>query len=515
MTCCYYPHFTTSENTGIFSDGYIDNQYKVITNNRAVNNDLVYYVFNEDKTVDIVGIKKRSNEYHVGILELNNPKLYGKNKKGVKLFKVSTLSYETDFLVSFKKYYNYHHNLYVAITFKEWNTNQKKPRGQISIIIGSLKDDEAEDMALLYKNGLYFRNHKDIEYKTVPKDQQAEYDDVIVIDPAGSLDLDDGFSVDDENIYVHISNPCYYIGNNYDKELRLRISSIYGYKTYHMLPEIISCQIASLNKNGVKAVITVIFDHQFNFKSLKQTFIKVRHQISYEEAQYIYDNKETDEITKALKVINSCYVVNAANDVHDVHDVHEIIANLMVKTNSTIAKYLFDHDIHFYRYHEKSQLLVPKHIKTKYEKGAYYSNDSTKTSHHGLDIKYYTHFTSPLRRFADLLVHDAIINGKQICYQDIDAINRYTRKLKKYYRDRDIIIFYRKIREGGLYQNIKGYITSKKDNGIITIYFPYYDIEIKYPEFSHLDLFQAYWFNVIIIDHEIKLNKKIVLELVL
>ena len=81
-------------------------------------------------------------------------------------------------------------------------------------------------------------------------------------------------------------------------------------------------------------------------------------------------------------------------------------------------------------------------------------------SHFGLGLDYYTYFTSPIRRYADLLIHrivkDTILSGKEviedslknICKDSIDSLSlldktskkaeRYTRQIKaaRYMKDR-------------------------------------------------------------------------------
>ena len=35
---------------------------------------------------------------------------------------------------------------------------------------------------------------------------------------------------------------------------------------------------------------------------------------------------------------------------------------------------------------------------------------NSNKGHYGLNMEYYTHFTSPLRRFADVIVHEQLCN---------------------------------------------------------------------------------------------------------
>ena len=62
----------------------------------------------------------------------------------------------------------------------------------------------------------------------------------------------------------------------------------------------------------------------------------------------------------------------------------------------------------------------------------------SKKGHYGLNLEYYTHFTSPLRRFADVIVHEQLLEclkGKRIHTEPSSVsykkINQKTERLLK------------------------------------------------------------------------------------
>lgn len=56
---------------------------------------------------------------------------------------------------------------------------------------------------------------------------------------------------------------------------------------------------------------------------------------------------------------------------------------------------------------ELKQLLLLKAIQIQ-EYAVYTRSMNTYKGHYGLNLEYYTHFTSPVRRFADMIVHEQL-----------------------------------------------------------------------------------------------------------
>ncbi|WP_157154401.1 RNB domain-containing ribonuclease [Brachyspira murdochii] len=175
-----------------------------------------------------------------------------------------------------------------------------------------------------------------------------------------------------------------------------------------------------------------------------------------------------------------------------------IIEELMLLANSEIAKKLSKYDGVIYRYHgvpdeyrfnnfkilahnkgydlkelpdksydikefvdrvkgkQEENLLIPVLLRSMTPS----SYSIVNKSHFGLGLDYYTYFTSPIRRYADLLIHrivkDTILSGnevieeslKNVCKDSIDSLSlldktskkaeRYTRQIKaaRYMKDR-------------------------------------------------------------------------------
>ena len=132
----------------------------------------------------------------------------------------------------------------------------------------------------------------------------------------------------------------------------------------------------------------------------------------------------------------------------------------MILTNETIAAKIFNFNSNncILRKHEKKDYDINKEIidnqLRKYleimesNAASYICNfDENNYSHDSLNIKLYTHFTSPIRRYADIIIHrimnQIITNNKKngnwdsVCNQ----MNNVNKNIRKFERDIDKINF--------------------------------------------------------------------------
>ncbi|MFQ5788696.1 MAG: ribonuclease R family protein, partial [Thermodesulfobacteriota bacterium] len=143
------------------------------------------------------------------------------------------------------------------------------------------------------------------------------------------------------------------------------------------------------------------------------------------------------------------------------HKAHGIIEEFMIEANNAVAKHLFDSRVPtIYRIHDKPDIISFKELANDLKKMGYslktdgqikakdiqkviFESEnkpekvavnmlilrslkralySTKgKGHFGLALKHYTHFTSPIRRYPDLVVHrviDAMINNRKLPYNE-------------------------------------------------------------------------------------------------
>jgi exoribonuclease R len=211
-------------------------------------------------------------------------------------------------------------------------------------------------------------------------------------------------------------------------------------RVYHMLPEEYASNIISLNKKGVKRAVTVIFritEAGVQWHGIQLTHVKVGHSLTYEEAQQIMD----DEVEVYSDISNSLTTLSFLTETRDTH---KMIEKIMIWTNEAVGRYIYDNGANLSVYCPAPPASqIPEDLKRPATRAEYSVN---KHGHGMMGLEYYTHFTSPIRRYADLVVHRIVKNilaGRQTdmdkTREDVSLINDITGKSKRYYRDQSIL----------------------------------------------------------------------------
>lgn len=288
-----------------------------------------------------------------------------------------------------------------------------------------------------------------------PKDAK-DFDDALSFET-----LDDGTY----QVGVHIADVTFYVrpDTDIDKTAYQKATSIYYVDhVLPMLPEELCNDLCSLRPDEDKLTMSVIFTMDQNAQVLKhkvcRTVIRSNFRLAYEDAQEILDHSATDtlplrypcELEMALKKINDLSKIlrrermnNGALDIeqeelqfeldenkhpvkiifHKPTDANHLIEEFMLLANRTIATEMGKRGHEFvYRVHDK-----PDHEKLE-QVGSFQKRfgdmipasviemltiramakavyDTHNIGHYGLAFDYYTHFTSPIRRYPDVMVH--------------------------------------------------------------------------------------------------------------
>ena len=272
-------------------------------------------------------------------------------------------------------------------------------------------------------------------------------------------------------IGVHIADVSFYVkpGTSVDEEAYKRGTSTYLVdRVIPMLPEELCNDKCSLRPGEDKLCMSVVFTMDSDARVLKykicRTVIRSDARLNYDQAQEIIETSRSQdhEITRSLLTLNSLAsklraerIANGALTIEQdemrfkldenghpteiyfesPNEAHHLIEEFMLLANRTVATAVGSGRPFVYRVHDLpdgDKLDEVKAFKRKMgnrvsqqtidlltiraQAKAVYS--TYNIGHYGLAFSHYTHFTSPIRRYPDLMVHRLvekyILTGKKI-----------------------------------------------------------------------------------------------------
>lgn len=312
---------------------------------------------------------------------------------------------------------------------------------------------------------LYTQSHKDLTHL-----------DTFTVDPALSVDLDDAISIDVSGgrLYVHIVDihNAVPLCSTLEEVMYRHGSTLYlAEKVQHLLPEEY-VHTASLDFGERRSVITVemCIDSDgsvYKYEIYPSTII-VKHRYNYDEFEtlksltpysWLKTFAENNSASLPLGIPGLNLKIGADSMIASIEytavddDAHRMIACAMIAANFTVGSHLNASGVPLpNRFHEAptglfaedvtaitGNYIVDSYLAVKKWRPAYY--DLEKKGHFGLGLREYVHFTSPMRRYADVIIH-RILAGVQYDNTQlsamVDAINsraQTVRKTQKYYTD--------------------------------------------------------------------------------
>lgn len=294
-------------------------------------------------------------------------------------------------------------DVYVRVEISRWESNDRHPTGNLIETYGSVSDIQNYEDVILHSHQIIPRQKKQIyrrvlDYINTNKDFQVDEDwtkEVITmsIDPEGCLDIDDVLSTrtinDQVEFAVHIATPNIWLESEELESIsKQQSTSVYtDEKTYHLLPELLATDYASLLPNKHRYCLSVIWTSSNEFRIVRTEIIN-KCATSYESAVKL---NEYDMLVQNMKKIWGEAVP---------YESHEMVEFAMIKANTAVAEFLVKS--------QGERSILRKTI----NKSAYYLpfSNTMSNSHNNLSLKLYTHFTSPIRRYSDQLVHKHLLN---------------------------------------------------------------------------------------------------------
>jgi exoribonuclease R len=543
--------------------------------------------------IDPVHSHVRTCEYIAGVLILEGNKTFGRNDTKKRLLykcipddhRLPVFLVPYELRIGFSKVYT---NKFVTFRFDHWN--DKHPRG---ILIETLGD--VDNLEAFYEYQLYCKNlhvsmtnfvnktrtilNKKANEEFVEQifqnaqfqieDRRSHY--VFTVDPAGSLDYDDGFGVERVGnhwrVSIYIANVFVWLEtlglwNSFSK----RVATIYlPDRRRPMLPTILSDILCSLQQDQPRFALAMdilvsddgllLEDQSITYKNV---LICVNRNYSYEDPKMVNNDGKYKQLFEI-----SCLMDNSIRNSHDIvahwmvqmntftgilladrrigifrsaaylnTDIdatikREDLVNLNDETvriikswNNTIGQYVaFNDDIDFHHSFIKNNV-------TKNNYAAFRKNGQSTKS-----INMYIHITSPIRRLVDLLnqiilfdefklvmgmSEDArkFLDNWIVQMEYINTSMRYIRKIQTscellthFFKNPDIM---KNKHRGVVFDKIV------KNDGFIT-YMVYLEglkllsritTQVDVPNYSY------HYFNMFLFEDEDKIKKKIRLEIV-
>ncbi len=286
----------------------------------------------------------------------------------------------------------------------------------------------------VYTAPIYGKSH----YSCDPVDQT--HFDTCTIDPPSSTDLDDAISIDPvtNTLYVHIVDIHAMLTPELEKTMFQLGSTLYlsNENTHHLLPDDV-LRAASLDAGKLRKVITVEMKLATNgtveaYRVYPATII-VKQRYTYtdmpmDSSAFVWLKQRMTAQEHALPLdIPGLFIVNDAHGMplsvaHEASNdlPHRLVAYAMILANYSVSAYMSEKGICIpNRFHKPCATatvsdcvcvtghpIVDSFISVKKWNRASY--DLTQKGHFGLGLSDYVHFTSPMRRYADVIVHNLL-----------------------------------------------------------------------------------------------------------
>lgn len=542
----------------------------------------------ESREINIIHSSIRTLDNIPAVLILEGNKTYGRHPKNNKLLykcvpdDVSLPPFLVPYEIKQMGFSKVFVNQYITIQFSNWDN--KHPLGVLMNTIGPVDVPEnfyeyqlfCKDLniSLTKFNKAVNKSLTDLSVKkeTFIQDLKSRTDlsingdlvledrsdwKVFTIDPDGSLDFDDAFSIktlDNGHILVSI-----YIANvplcldrlNLWSELTKRTSTAYlPDKKRPMLPVLLSDCLCSLQANAERFAFTLDLEidetGEIVTKKFCNTIIKVFKNFAYEERGLI-----RDPLYKLLFSVVGKMVAKYPY-IGNIGDSHDVVCYLMILMNHLAAKDLLGFGSGIFRStsNNNSDVSLPTEVSNtlpsevmpvntlptevmqfiniyRTTSGNYTTADKV-TSHSILGLDAYIHITSPIRRLVDILnmikfqemigfkLSDSALQFYDTWIKEIDYINTSMKLLRRVQNDCNLLHAFYKNPES-IEKTYSGYCFDEKalDNDLYkyNLYLP----ELKTTSFvicSKLVLFEKHQFKLFVFNNEDKMKKKIRLHLV-
>lgn len=392
----------------------------------------------------VITLEKRANHPQLaGLLELNSKTKYGFTAKNhpIYLFIPFNSAYPPFVVGSSEK--DTSKNRLALIRFDSWTTDTY-PRGALQRLL----DSELEALSWTY-TPLACEKYKGLMPDPPIATASRPHIQAFHIDPPDCRDVDDVLTIESKGsetyITITISDVAAHIPKDHPLDIRAsQIAQTFyqpNMKPRHVFPQELSeDRLSLLPSSAPKLGLSLKFP------------ISDPTQVTWFESQvnttqtFTYESVYQDpQICQTLTQLSQ--ILNEPTD-----DSHKWIEVAMKFYNTEAAKLLHKHQTGFLRAHDKPDQekldaltqINPTLQFLAYSSATYVQSNHPDPSHYGLQAQHYTHATSPIRRYADLVNQrslKAIINSETPPpFQPPNHLNYVAKQAKRHDRDLTFIL---------------------------------------------------------------------------
>lgn len=445
--------------------------------NTALEQDLVRV--DENKVLEIV---KRSKKSFSGVICLSSKVVLDFTPKGVphKKFRPLCGKYPIFSVPTRKKQQS--SDAYALIAFERWD--KKLPVAKMVRTIGNVGNMKVEREILKYRYGIKYTKYPKHLYKSYMEDLTPDRVNLVdqncfSIDPHGCKDIDDVLhykEVDSTTVEVgiHIADVTSFVptGSELDIEMYSKVETVYlDDEQINMLPVQMATNFCSLIEGQERRAFSVIIEFSrsdYSYLSVRfaKTLIINKRSLTYEEADCMVRDGSSSDLTNLYNLGKILYDKKRSSvplfDNTPSYNIHKMVEIFMVEANVAVARKLVEScsETTILRAHKTSNQLyqnqsrVDKNVTKmanilKLNRAEYTVGSSNRSQHESLNEMFYTHFTSPIRRYVDVLVHRALYGVLKGIHQTknpkleqiVDHLNRKHSMVQKACRDSTHLTF--------------------------------------------------------------------------
>lgn len=472
-----------------------------------------------------------------GVIDFKNKVQYGKHKnKFITLFRPLSYSIgntDVSYLIKTKNRLN--HNVYAFAAVPSQTAADETLNQFILLdcldILGPVHQKSVDCLSPFHAMQCYPNRIKTQLENHLTERLDLTDKNVFSIDGDSTLDVDDAIHYENTGekqiIGIHIADVVNMFSHIRDIEkhqfvtqLMENVSSIYqGCGKVDMINKEAGENLCSLNEGVPRNVVSLLLEfeptkpHKLLSAKIHLSKIINRHKMTYKEMDKIIEMKRRHvlqpDILRIRDIIDANDNLPATMEMDEYKEEGEhlsraIIAKLMATYNTIMAKKLFDGNknsilrVHYGGGMPEGGTTGNKKIDKLLERMAtfkgYYvvsrQTNEAEIEHRGLGLKYYTHMTSPIRRFVDfwnqLCMYEILgkLEGETAKYkieERISFLNWKQMQIKKSYEMLEMVnLFHRKM-EDELEAQYMGYILGWGENNQISVFIP--DIDKKVLKF--------------------------------